>query len=160
MHQITKTIVLIGCMLAASETIAVSAGLEGGGPRPSTSEPSSNPKSGTPATVVDDRDAGGVLGKNVRSSTGEDMGQIIDIIVSRTGQVRAAVIDFGGFLGVGSRKVAVAWNSLRFPSGEQLDPVTVELSRDQVRLAPEYRPGEPIVVLGTSAVTAEPPPPK
>jgi hypothetical protein len=87
------------------------------------------------------------------------MGRIIDIIVSRTGQVRAAVIDFGGFLGVGSRKVAVAWNVLRFPAGEQLDPVIVELTRDQVRLAPEYRLGEPIVVLGSpNAITAEPPP--
>jgi hypothetical protein len=160
MRQQTKTIILIGCMLAAPETLAVSAAMaEVGGSGPAASKPSSSPKSGTPATVVDDKDAGGVLGKNVRSAAGEDMGRIIDIIVSRTGQVRAAVIDFGGFLGVGSRKVAVAWNALRFPSAEQLDPVTVELTRDQVRLAPEYRPGEPIVVLGSpGAIAAEPPP--
>jgi hypothetical protein len=88
------------------------------------------------------------------------MGQIIDVIVGRTGQVRAAVIDFGGFLGVGSRKIAVAWGALRFPSDEQPDPVTIKLTRDEVRLAPEYRPGEPIVVLGSPALTAEPPPRK
>jgi hypothetical protein len=160
MRQQTKTIILIGCLLAAPETLAVSTAMaEVGGSGPAASKPSSGPKSGTPATVVDDKDAGGVLGKNVRSAAGEDMGRIIDIIVSRTGQVRAAVIDFGGFLGVGSRKVAVAWNALRFPSAEQLDPVTVELTRDQVRLAPEYRPGEPIVVLGSpGAIAAEPPP--
>ena len=29
------------------------------------------------------------------------MGRIVDIIVDRSGQVRAAVIDFGRFLGVG-----------------------------------------------------------
>jgi hypothetical protein len=40
----------------------------------------------------------------------EDMGRIVDVIVDRSGQVRAAVIDFGGFLGVGSRKIAVDWN--------------------------------------------------
>jgi hypothetical protein len=107
------------------------------------------PKQGTPATVVDDRDAGGILGRNVRSPTGEDMGRIVDIIVSRNGQVRAAIIDFGGFLGVGSRKIAVAWSALRFPSAGQLDPVNVELTRDQVRLAPEFLEGEPIVVLGS-----------
>jgi hypothetical protein len=160
MRQRTKMIVLIGCMVAARATLAGSATMaEVGGARPAVNEPSASPKSGTPATVVDDKEAGGVLGKNVRSAAGEDMGRIIDIIVSRTGQVRAAVIDFGGFLGVGSRKVAVAWNALRFPSAEQLDPVTVELTRDQVRLAPEYRPGEPIVVLGSpGAIAAEPPP--
>jgi hypothetical protein len=112
-------------------------------------ESASPAKNGTPAIVVDDKDAGGILGRNVRSRTGEDMGRIVDIIVTRNGQVRAAIIDFGGFLGVGSRKIAVAWSALSFPSVGQLDPVTVELTRDQVRLAPAFLEGEPIVVLGS-----------
>jgi hypothetical protein len=118
-------------------------------PDPKKADVPPGAKQGTPATVVDDRDAGGILGRNVRSPTGEDMGRIVDIIVSRNGQVRAAIIDFGGFLGVGSRKIAVAWSALRFPSAGQLDPVNVELTRDQVRLAPEFLEGEPIVVLGS-----------
>ena len=33
---------------------------------------------------------------------------------------RAAIIDFGGFLGVGSRKIAVAWQALHFvPQAEK-----------------------------------------
>ena len=106
-------------------------------------------KEGTPATVVDNQNVDGILGKNVRSVADEDMGRIVDILVNRDGQVRAAVIDFGGFLGVGSRKIAVDWNALRFPGSGKLDRITVELTRDQVRVAPEYRPGAPIVVLGT-----------
>ena len=47
------------------------------------------------------------------------MGQIIDVIVKRDGQVRAAVIDFGGFLGVGSRKIAVDWSALSFPAQQR-----------------------------------------
>ena len=43
------------------------------------------------------------------------MGRVVDIVVDSAGQVRAAVIDFGGFLGVGSRKIAVDWNALHFP---------------------------------------------
>jgi hypothetical protein len=105
---------------------------------------------GTPATVIDDREVEGVLGKSVRSSADEDMGQIIDVIVKRDGQVRAAVIDFGGFLGVGSRKIAVDWSALSFPPGGMIDHVILNLTRDQVRLAPEYRPGEPVVVLGAA----------
>jgi hypothetical protein len=103
---------------------------------------------GTPATVIDDREVEGILGKSVRSSAGEDMGKIIDVIVKRDGQVRAAVIDFGGFLGVGSRKIAVDWGALSFPPDGAVDHVILNLTRDQVRLAPEYRPGEPLVVLG------------
>jgi hypothetical protein len=40
---------------------------------------------GTPATVIDDREVEGILGKSVRSNAGEDMGQIIDVIVKRDG---------------------------------------------------------------------------
>jgi PRC-barrel domain len=106
---------------------------------------------GTPATVIDDREVEGILGKSVRSSAGEDMGKIIDVIVKRDGQVRAAVIDFGGFLGVGSRKIAVDWGALSFPPNGAVDHVFLNLTRDQVRLAPEYRPGEPVVVLGAAS---------
>ncbi len=42
------------------------------------------------------------------------MGHIVDVIVDRAGAVRAAVIDFGGFLGVGSRKIVVDWSALHF----------------------------------------------
>jgi len=51
-------------------------------------------------TVIGARDAHGVLGRDVRSAADENMGRIVDVIVDRGGQVRAAVIDFGGFLGV------------------------------------------------------------
>jgi hypothetical protein len=112
---------------------------------------------GTPATVIDDREVEGILGKSVRSNAGEDMGQIVDVIVKRDGQVRAAVIDFGGFLGVGSRKIAVDWGALSFPPSGVIDHVILNLTRDQVRLAPEYRTGEPLVVLGSAG--AVPPDP-
>ena len=64
-------------------------------------------------TVLGSKQAEGILGKEVRSSADENMGRIVDVIVDRTGQVRAAVIDFGGFLGVGSRKIAVDWKALQ-----------------------------------------------
>ena len=50
------------------------------------------------------------------SAANEDMGRVVDVIVKRNGEVRAAVIDFGGFLGVGSRTIAVDWSALRFPT--------------------------------------------
>jgi hypothetical protein len=99
-------------------------------------------------TVLDYGEVQGVLGKEVRSATDENMGRIVDIIVDRTGHVRAAVVDFGGFLGVGSRKIAIAWNALRFPAnGNKLERVTLEWTRDQVREAPEYKDNKPVGVL-------------
>jgi PRC-barrel domain protein len=102
-------------------------------------------------TIIGALDAHGVLGRDVRSSTGEDMGRIVDVIVDRAGAVRAAVIDFGGFLGVGSRKIVVDWSALHFGSiGNKSDSITLELTKDQVTAAPEYKEDTPIVVLGAS----------
>jgi hypothetical protein len=63
--------------------------------------------------------------------------------------VRAAIIDFGGFLGVGSRKIAVDWGALHFPPpGKPGARIALDLNRDQVNAAPEYQEGKPVVVLG------------
>ena len=101
------------------------------------------------AVVLDTRDAQAILGKSVRSVAGEDMGRLVDVVVDRNGQPRAAVIDFGGFLGVGSRKIAVDWTVLKFlrDDGKQ-NVITVELTKDQVKAAPEFKEGSAIVILG------------
>jgi hypothetical protein len=116
--------------------------------------PAAAPKEAAPppsVTIIGARDAHGVLGRDVRSTTDEDMGRIVDVIVDRAGMVRAAVIDFGGFLGVGSRKIVVDWNALHFGSiGNKSDSITLELSKDQVTAAPEYKEDTPIVVLGAT----------
>jgi hypothetical protein len=102
-------------------------------------------------TVFDHQEVQGILGKEVRSAADEDMGRIIDVLVDRAGQVTAAIIDFGGFLGVGSRKIAIAWNALRFPPKTTKGTrIALELTRDQVRAAPEYKDDRPVVVLGAS----------
>jgi hypothetical protein len=102
-------------------------------------------------TIIGASDAHGVLGRDVRSAADEDMGHIVDVIVDRDGHVRAAVIDFGGFLGVGSRKIVVDWNALRFGKvANKKDSISLELTKAQVAAAPEYKEDTPIVVLGAS----------
>jgi hypothetical protein len=121
---------------------------------PNTAPAVAAPKDGVPppsVTIIGAADAHGVLGRDVRSAADEDMGRIVDVVVDRAGQVRAAVIDFGGFLGVGSRKIVVDWNALRFwRIGNKSDSISLELTKEQVRAAPEYKEDAPIVVLGAS----------
>jgi hypothetical protein len=114
---------------------------------PVTKEPVPPPS----VTVIAPREAHGVLGREVRSPADEDMGRIVDVIVDRTGTVRAAVIDFGGFLGVGSRKIVVDWSALHFGRvADKKDSITLELTKAQVAAAPEYKEDTPIVVLGAA----------
>jgi len=121
---------------------------------PAIPNPPATPKEPAPppsVTIIGARDAHGVLGRDVRSAADEDMGRIVDVIVDRAGTVRAAVIDFGGFLGVGSRKIVVDWNALHFGRvANKSDSITLELTKEQVTAAPEYKEDTPIVVLGAS----------
>ena len=88
-----------------------------------------------------------VLGREVRTRVEEDVGRIIDLLADRYGHVQAAVIEFGGFLGIGTRKIAVEWSALALRAGRrQAAVVIVDMTRDQLRVAPEYKPSEPAIV--------------
>ena len=116
-----------------------------GVPQGATKEPAPPPS----VSVIGARDAHGVLGREVLSAANENMGRIVDVIVDRAGQVRAAVIDFGGFLGVGSRKIVVDWNALHFQRIlNKKDAIGLELTKEQVTAAPEYKEDAPLIVLG------------
>jgi hypothetical protein len=109
------------------------------------------PKPPASVTVIGARDAHGILGREVRSAADENMGRIVDAIVDRSGTVRAAVIDFGGFLGVGSRKIVVDWRALRFGAiANKSDSISLELTKEQVNKAPEYKEDTPVIVLGAA----------
>jgi hypothetical protein len=149
---------LIAAQALMAATICAAAEQSSAGPSPSLlrtaqattpadEDKSKGEKSSVPATVVDGEQLESVLGIEAASATGEDMGRIVDIVVDRTGQVRAAIIDFGGFLGVGSRKIAVDWRSLHFDP-KKAGAVVVNLTKDQLRVAPVYKAGEPVVVIG------------
>jgi hypothetical protein len=150
----------LGLFLAALGMVASRAADEpaptpSAAPSPSAvPSPSPAPKEAAPppsVTIIAPREAHGVLGRDVKSPTDEDMGRIVDVIVDRTGTVRAAVIDFGGFLGVGSRKIVVDWNALHFGRvTEKGDSITLELTKAQVAAAPEYKEDKSIVVLGAA----------
>ena len=77
-------------------------------------------------------DATSILGKKVQGAAGEDMGRVVDILVDGEGQPRAAIIDFGGFLGVGSRKIAVDWRLLQFRPTDRKAPMQLSVTRAEV----------------------------
>ena len=144
-----QRVILLAIVLAAFATARFATADES----PSSNSPPAAQEPAPPPsmTIIGPKDAHGVLGRDVRSPANEDMGHIVDVIVDRTGTVRAAVIDFGGFLGVGSRKIVVDWNALHFGQiASNSDAITLELTKAQVAAAPEYKEDKPIVVLGAA----------
>jgi hypothetical protein len=83
------------------------------------------------------------------------MGRVVDLLVDGTRQPRAAIIDFGGFLGVGTRKIAIDWNSLRFDAGDPKKAVVADLDRDEIKAVPEYKDSREVITVVTAAKSKE-----
>ena len=94
-----------------------------------------------PLPGFDQRPAGSVLGIEVRSAD-KVVGRLIDLLARPDGSIEAAVIEYGGFLGIGSRKVAVDWYNVRLEQDGQQLVAVVGLTTDELRAAPEYKPGQ------------------
>jgi hypothetical protein len=91
-----------------------------------------------------------ILGKEVHSPSGQAMGRIVDLLVDEMGRPQAAIIDFGGFLGVGIRKIAIDWHTLRFDQNGKKDAVVADLDRDAMKEAPEYKDSHDVVAIVTA----------
>jgi hypothetical protein len=99
-----------------------------------------------------------VLGKSVRGLDGEDLGRVVDVLADTQGHVRLAVIEYGGFLGVGIRRVAVDWSLLRFPAKD--GSVELAVNRRALQATPEYKDsGKTLALMAPAAPPAAQPPP-
>ena len=80
-----------------------------------------------------------ILGRDVYSPKGEDLGRVVDLLADPEGRVRVAIVDFGGFLGVGTRRIAVDWPLLHFTPGDKDKPLILTVTREKLQSAPEYK---------------------
>ena len=74
----------------------------------------SRPVTATPAALTvqpDQMRASKLIGSSVYDVQNQDIGSVKDIVVSRSGQISAVVIDVGSFLGMGGKYVAVSMNA-------------------------------------------------
>jgi sporulation protein YlmC with PRC-barrel domain len=55
-----------------------------------------------------------VAGLNVYNDANESVGSINDLLMDKSGNVKAAVISVGGFLGMGAHLVAVPYDKIKF----------------------------------------------
>jgi len=55
-----------------------------------------------------------VVGLNVYNAQNENVGSINDLLMDKSGNIKAAVISVGGFLGMGARLVAVPFDKMKF----------------------------------------------
>jgi sporulation protein YlmC with PRC-barrel domain len=82
-----------------------------------------------------------VEGTAVYNSNGEKLGSIDDLMIDkRSGLVRYAVLEFGGFLGMGSDRYPIPWSRLTYDTN--LDGYVVPLQKAELEKAPRYSEAE------------------
>ena len=78
-----------------------------------------------------------VEGTAVYNGAGEKLGSIDDLMIDKvSGQVRYAVLEFGGFLGIGSDRYPLPWNMLKYDT--TMDGYVVPLDKNRLDAAPRY----------------------
>lgn len=83
--------------------------------------------------------ADNLLGTTVYSVDDENVGSVADVLISEDGMIDAVVLDIGGFLGMGTKPVAIAFEDLLLRRDEN-DTLYVYtgFSRAQLEGAPDY----------------------
>lgn len=81
-----------------------------------------------------------IVGKAIVSREGEEIGNVDEVVTDPTSNQKFAVVDVGGFLGVGQKSIVIALDELQMASGE--DRIQSDLTREELQTRTEYSPGD------------------
>jgi hypothetical protein len=102
---------------------------------PTTDAPEPKP---VPEQEENEVRAESLLGVDV--TNGQDtIGKVSDLIVTEDGQVQAIVVGVGGFLGIGEKRVALDWDSVKLTRQDDDRTFEVSATRDELEQMPEYK---------------------
>lgn len=87
------------------------------------------------------QEASEILGMTVKDPAGEDVGTLDDLLVDpEAGEITHAIVSVGGVMGVGGRKVSVAWDELKLNPARR--EFTIQQTKEQLKQAPGYEKTE------------------
>ena len=90
--------------------------------------------SSTPSAVISSDD---VEGTTVYNTDGDKLGSIDHLMIDKaSGQVRYAVMEFGGFLGIGTDRYPLPWTLLKYDTAKA--GYVVPLDKSVLDKAPRY----------------------
>jgi sporulation protein YlmC with PRC-barrel domain len=103
---------IAGSLLLASAAYAAENSTTATSDKPAAA--TSDKASMTDESFKGDWRASKVVGLNVYNAQNENVGSINDLLMDKSGNIKAAVISVGGFLGMGARLVAVPFDKMKF----------------------------------------------
>jgi hypothetical protein len=117
--------------------------------QPAPTKPDTMTSTGMTKSFIDTQtanqwSASKLIGLKVVGGNNESIGEINDLLVDDSGNLVAAVIGVGGFLGIGEKDVAIAFDSvdiMRDADGNE--QAKLAMTKEQLQNAPEFKPYEP-----------------
>jgi len=77
---------------------------------------------------------------SVRNQSDESVGEIDDFVLDQDGKIQQVIIQTGGVLGMGGKKVALAWDQVKIDASKRV--AVVNMSQDQLKNMPEFKAPE------------------
>jgi hypothetical protein len=78
-----------------------------------------------------------LIGKNLVGANGEEAGEIENLLIDRSGNVRAAVVAWGGFLGLGESRTLLPMDRIQLGTGDN-DRARISMTREQLERLPRF----------------------
>lgn len=91
--------------------------------------------------VVGGYSAESLLGRDVIDISGDTVGEISDLLIGPNNMVSQVMIDVGGFLGIGSKTVALELAELQFEQGEG-GAARLNMTAGELETLPQYHKTE------------------
>jgi hypothetical protein len=83
--------------------------------------------------------ASNLIGTTVQNPAGESLGDINDVVIAGEGPVQAVVIGVGGFLGIGEKNVAVAFDRIQRTTDQDGKSLFVlNATKEELEQAPPF----------------------
>ena len=86
-----------------------------------------------------ERLASQVIGLKVQNQTGEELGDVNDIIMNDKGQATGIVIGVGGLLGIAEKNVGVAYDRMQTTTKDNQMVVVLNTTKAELDAAPDYK---------------------
>jgi sporulation protein YlmC with PRC-barrel domain len=103
-----------------------------------TAPDSKDPAATTALNISRDWRASKLIGTKVTNMQDQSVGAVDDVVLDNDGKVVSVLVSVGGFLGLGEKRVAVAFKELLISRAEDGDPVVkVTLSKQSLETAPD-----------------------
>lgn len=79
-----------------------------------------------------------VLNKKVTTEQGDGIGTITDLVAGYDGNLKYAILDHGGFLGIGNKLIPIPWEAVK--RGPDKDTFIVNVTKATLEKAPTFEP--------------------